>query len=642
MPNQDTNLEQTQITPQKVESNEVDSMQEEQETPTLEGEQEYTQEPTTPSEQDKQAQEEVESSEGDSVEEITEEDTSTEHPESAESEEAPEGEQEYTPEDEDTPEPSDENDEREEILNEDIAPTPPSQSTQDATNLVELASEELKQSGITLEEIIDTPPQIQITTSPYPIDKERLDRLNAFEEKLNNTLADSLSFREHTRLNLEGLSELYKISKDIYSFYEVQISTLLVSNTDTEHLRQEIAQVAVFINQTLETIQTATNTTLTIYKKCEASLDLATQIYTKLDTRAQEMDKTLEAITSIQAQMQDLQELELNFRVLITKGEELRNQINALVPNILNDVKATLLDDKLAYEKELESQKDDYLSQLSAQYAKIQQTIEDFNIDFAKKELKVDESLQRIDTFLADLVIKTQEVATTHAQNIGELSSLSEAKKEEFEEIVRAKKEEYNTYTANLQTLYTEKSDALTAQHTHISTAIKEQESTTLDTITNKRDNTYVEVDNKIETGKGDLSTHYETLQNDLENLWTQYQNRLDSLATGEIAQIKQNMDTIASNLSNYGLSHQRTTFTANGTYTAPEGILYVYAFVQGGTGNGVASSFGSYVSASGGTGGGSQRGQCASGFFKLSPNAKVNVVVGAGGCVIVSTATKV
>ena len=537
--------------------------------------------------------------------------------------------------------------------------TPPqdSNSTQDAKNLVQQATDELKQSGIELEEIIQNPPTIQVTPFPYPIDQDRLDNLNAFEEKLNKALLDSQSFREHTRLNLEGLSELYKISKDIYSFYETQISTLLVANTDTESLRQEVTQTAIFVNQSLETIQNATNTTLSIYKKCEAHLDLATEIYTKLDDRAKEMDNVLSAITSIKEQMQDLQALELSFKVLITKGEELRNQINSLVPNILNEVKTALLTDKENYENELNAQKTTYLQELNTLYAQINQTIQDFNTDYATKELNINEANDRIVQFLEDLDTKVLEVSTTHTTNLQELNDLSTQKQDEFnalntqkrsefEALAQAKTDEYNQHTADLNTLYEEKKNALTTQHTDIANQIDTLKTNTISevnqTLETKRDTTYSEVDTKISTAQGELNATHTTLKSDLESLWEQYRSNLDAIASGEIATIKTTIETIQSNLQNYGLEHTRQTFTSNGTYTAPDNTLYTYVFVQGGTGNGVATSFGSYVSAAGGTGGGSQKGLCSSGMFKINANTSVNVVVGSGGICIVSTARKV
>ena len=527
--------------------------------------------------------------------------------------------------------------------------TPPkqeSQNQQDANNLVQQATDELKQSGIALEDIIDNPPKVQVTPRPYPIDENRKQELENFDNRLDEALSNSINIKEHTRLNLEGLSELFKISKDIYAFYETQISTILISNNNTESLREEIAQIAVFINQTIESIHNTANTTLSIYKKCEQALDTATDIYTKLDTRAKQMNIVLENITSIKEQMQDLQALETSFKVLITKGEELRNQVNAIVPNILSEVKVTLLLDKESYEQDLSSQKDTYIQELTTLYGQINETIEDFNTDFATKELNINEANDRITQFLADLSNKAQEVATTHTKNLQELNNLSTQLKGELETLAQAKTDEYNTHTANLQNLYEEKKNALDTQHTDITNQVNTLKTNTISavntTLESKRDTTYNEVDNKIATAKGDLNTTHTQLKEDLQSLWEQYLNNLNSAAEGEIITIKSTIEQIQSDLQNYGLEHTRNTYTANATYTAPANTLYVYVFVQGGTGNGVASSFGSYVSAAGGSGGGSQKGSCASGFFKINANARVNVVVGQGGVCIVSTARKV
>lgn len=93
------------------------------------------------------------------------------------------------------------------------------------------------------------------------------------------------------------------------------------------------------------------------------------------------------------------------------------------------------------------------------------------------------------------------------------------------------------------------------------------------------------------------------------------------------------------------GNNFKHQSFTSNGTFNKPDNAAYIYVYIQGGTGAsnsasaGDPSSFGSYLSANGGSGstsGAGLKGETKSAMLEVNESS-VPVRVGSGGIVIVS-----
>ncbi|WP_104750186.1 coiled-coil domain-containing protein [Helicobacter cynogastricus] len=117
-----------------------------------------------------------------------------------------------------------------------------------------------------------------------------------------------------------------------------------------------------------------------------------------------------------------------------------------------------------------------------------------------------------------------------------------------------------------------------------------------------------------------------------------------------EIAGLKTLLEQLQAKQTRFGADFKTIIYTQNDTFYTPTTGIYYYVFVQGGSGvdnspqNGAPSSFGQFVSVQGGRGGQTglgQPGSCRAGWFELT-DAQIPVIVGAGGCCVVSWAQRI
>lgn len=132
----------------------------------------------------------------------------------------------------------------------------------------------------------------------------------------------------------------------------------------------------------------------------------------------------------------------------------------------------------------------------------------------------------------------------------------------------------------------------------------------------------------------GGMMYEFEDIKNNMHSAYAEQTHSL--LAT--INQIQNRNVSMGNNFK-----HQ--SFTSNGTFNKPDNTAYIYVYIQGGTGAsnsssaGSPSSFGSYLSANGGSGsisGAGLKGETKSAMVDVKENS-VPVIVGSGGIVIVS-----
>lgn len=483
----------------------------------------------------------------------------------------------------------------------------------------------LKDALSELQNITATAPSVTTpaTENTYPIDEKRMQELISFEEKLENALNASTSIKESTRLNLEGLSELYKISKDIYTFYELQASKLSTITTDAKSLRSEIIQITSYIATSLKSITDTTNTALDIYKQCDNALNQANNTYTRLDLRANELALTLEEINKLKDNVQEIRSLKTIFSELILKGEELKNQINSLVPNILAEVKAELLIDKEKHEEKLQEATTQHLQNINTAYTQTNQTIDEFKEYLRQKELIINNAVQRVENAL-------QELLDAHNSYKREL----EEKKDEHLQALSTHKDNH------AQALESEKTTHLasleTAKNTHL---------TTLET---SKDAHLASLSSHKTTIESELTTHGQGLSQTMESIKDSYLAEIRNDIPAQVAGLTQLCEEIKASNQALGSNFQQRIYTTGGNFSVINGVSQYYVFMRGGTGGtnnsnrGGNTSLGSILTATGGAGnpnGAGQLGESRAGFFTITANQAMTVP--SGGIIIISWATR-
>ena len=518
------------------------------------------------------------------------------------------------------------------------------------------------------------PPNITITPHPYPVDEDRLQELSTLDEKLQQALEDNTTFKEHTRLNLQALRELYKMSLDIYEFYEYQISQLTISNQDYQNLRAQLSVIASYINTTLTDIDTTYKSALGIFQKSETLLDEARREADSIAGDVESVKQTYSLMQDLQSLLPNMQDLHAKIQAIITQASTIRDEINNLAPQILSDMRTTLLSDKESYERELEAKKSEYIALFDEKIAYLNQKLSEFETNWQTYNAKIEECYNRIESFLTDLTTKREEIATTHTQNLAQLESTHtqkleaynqnatektnalstqfEGHKSDLESFSQTKLQEIQTkVTEHTNTLEAKKNEHIstletkTTEHTNTLEAKKNEHISTLETKTTEHTNT---LNIHKENLKNELSTHEQGLANTMTSIKNSYLTEIRNDIPAQVATLTQLCNEIKASNQALGTNYVSKTYTAGGTFSVVSGVNSYYVFVRGGTGGsnsstkGGTTSFGSLLSATGGAGnpnGAGQLGESRAGFVTFTNNQSMTIP--SGGVIIVSYATR-
>ncbi|WP_407379814.1 hypothetical protein, partial [Helicobacter sp.] len=536
-------------------------------------------------------------------------------------------------------------------LEQDQTPTPESapQNTQaqDTTQDSSSSASQDTQPDTTTDTLAQTPPPEQDTsdssiTSPERPSLPDLDttppelpdtsKLDTFQEELQEAIEQNTGVIANTHYTLQGIAQLLEVSKDLWRFYKYHSESLQLSNEQITGLKQALQAISTYINNTLETIANAHTAAQTLFNTTEALLDEAKSEALKIEGNLIAVKDALKKIQELELSLQKITELNAELKANLALAQAMKDEINALVPNILNELKANLLADKEQYERELEAKKDEYAALLDEKLAGLDEKIESFEQDYATKEQAMNDALKALEEFIATLEARKIEFRT------------------EFETYLRDLKAAHDTHAQSLQGAHDTHAQALQdfkEQKQNELESFKAQKQAQLQDFKEQKTTQLTE---HTTTQLGRIERSSQNCQNEIRVFSEDFLREVNAFNSAAILELRELYYAIATNTQQLGNGYQSKSFTASGTFTLVPGVRDYFVFVRGGTGgshNGNAggiSSFGSYASANGGagnSGGAGQRGESKAQFVHIQDEsvASVQVAVASGGVVIVSWA---
>ena len=513
---------------------------------------------------------------------------------------------------------------------------PENTQAQDTTQDSSSSASQDTQPDTTTDTLAQTPPPEQDTsdssiTSPQRPSLPDLDttaptlpdtsKLDTFQEQLQAAIEQNPGVIANTHYTLQGIAALLEISKDLWRFYKYHSESLQLSNEQITTLKESLQAISTYINNTLETIANAHTGAQTLFSTTEALLDEAKAEAIKIEGNLASVKDALKKIQELELSLQKIVELNAQLKANLALAQAMKDEINALVPNILNELKANLLADKEQYEQELEAKKDEYAALLDEKLSGLDEKIESFEQDYTTKEQAMNDALKALEEFIATLEARKVEFRT------------------EFETYLRDLKAAHDTHANALQDFTDQKQNELEsfkAQKQAQLQDFKEQKTTQLTEHTT--------------TQLGRIESSSQNCQNEIRVFSEDFLREVNAFNSAAILELRELYYAIATNTQQLGNGYQSKSFDTSGTFTLVPGVRDYFVFVRGGTGgshNGTAggiSSFGSYASANGGagnSGGAGQRGESKAQFVHIQDEgvASVPVAVASGGVVIVSWA---
>ena len=507
------------------------------------------------------------------------------------------------------------------------------------------------------EPLAPLPPELpQIDTE---LEQETNKKLEAFLQELNKAIETNESVLSNTHFSLQGIAQLLEVSKDIWEFYSYQCANLKLNNEQFNLLKETFNTISVYISNTLKELYTIHNTSLNIFKSTEALLDEAKNGIDSINGDIEIAKETLRQIQNLEQKLESIKTLNATLTATIAQAEAMKNEINALVPNILNEVKAELLREKESHELELEQKKAEFLTIFSEKITLFEQKVTAFNEDFIIKQNHINEMMTELEACFNRL----EEVRDFVRES---LENVENAKNEALQSVANAKSEiedkanecvttMESTKTQVLQSVESTKDNAIEAMNEsktqaenaieNAKTELETQKQTHLNELDSAKDTHLSTLGQATQNHSKSLSDLQVEIQDDFNQMAENMKQELDAVGASQIADLTTIVNEIKSKQTALGHNFQHQNFTANDTFTKPQDAQYFYVFVQGGIGAsfsttaGGVSSFGSLLSANGGSGseqGAGQKGDCKGAFVEIVDET-TPVVVGQGGIVMVS-----
>ena len=532
-------------------------------------------------------------------------------------------------------------------------PQPDTQSPQENTELQPQKPEPIFPN----EPLAPLPPQIpQVDT---PLDKESNAKLEAFLQELHKAIETNESVLSNTHFSLQGIAQLLEVSKDIWEFYSYQCANLKLNNEQFNLLKETFNTISVYISNTLKELYTIHNTSLNIFKSTEALLDEAKNSIDSINGDVEIAKETLNQIQNLEQKLESIKTINATLTATIAQAEAMKNEINALVPNILNEVKAELLREKESHELELEQKKAEFLTIFSEKITLFEQKVTAFNEDFVIKQTHINEMMTELESCFNRL----EEVRDFVRES---LENVENAKNEALQSVANAKSEiedKANECVTTMESAKTQciesvestKDNAIEAMNEskqnaenaieNAKTELEAQKQTHLNELYSAKDTHLSTLGEATQNHSKSLSDLQVEIQDDFNQMAENMKQELDAVGASQIADLTTIVNEIKSKQTALGHNFQHQNFTANGTFTKPQDAQYFYVFVQGGIGAsfsttaGGISSFGALLSANGGSGseqGAGQKGDCKGAFVEIVDET-TPVVVGKGGIVMVS-----
>ena len=391
------------------------------------------------------------------------------------------------------------------------------------------------------------------TQAPQAPDTSKIDE---FKETLEQAITQNEGVLANTHYTLQGIGTLLEISKDLWAFYKYHTEAIQLSSEQLQDFKKSLQTISTYTTQTLETIASSHAAAQRLFTTTEALLDETKREMLKIDDDLQTTKETLKKLQEIELSLPQIRELIAEFRSILTLAEALKQEINALVPNILNEVKANLLADKEQYERELEAKKDEYINLLEQKLSTLDEKIQDFEASYIQKQRTMEDALRRLEEFIATLEAEKVEFRTRFETYMRKLLESKNAHKTELESFKDEKKGEIESF--------------------------KGEKTTQLQAF---KDEKLAEIKAHTLTQKNTLEAHRENTLNDMRIFSENYLQEVNAFSQAQILELRELYYAIATNAQQLGNKYKSQTFTTSQTFTLIDGVRDYFVFVRGGTG---------------------------------------------------------
>lgn len=457
--------------------------------------------------------------------------------------------------------------------------------------------------------ILETAPDNHHTPiSPDSIDIQGID--TEFIKRLDTALEANTTFKEQVYMTLQGVNMLLVSFNNLKGIYADTANSINTTKAQLQTQALDLkAKYEHLHSHTLKLNQYRQDFSSTLRKNAQI-------ITTNVATSKKYYDSIQAIYLQTNSKLQDVLVYKEIIKSTLEKLQTLQSQKIEII-KIAHDI-----DTKL---QEATTLRDSLLNRLDLKFDDIKLGLKSHTLDLGAQLSQAKDNN----------ILEIQQVEAKAQENIGVLVTQIENKLQEFELSFTDKQ-------ANLEL----SNRTLTNTRNEL---IAEKQSFTTQ-LSQAKDNHLLTISQQVESHKQHLNDKTHEHSQFLQQLRDNYKQELDSTAAAEIGLIKKYIQQIQATTTQFGSNFTRVTYTQNATFTPPADGIYYYVFLQGGKGAdnsntpGGITSFGNYLSASGGAGsphGVGLQGACVAGFVEPANTNPINITVGGGGIVIISYTQK-
>ena len=260
-------------------------------------------------------------------------------------------------------------------------------------------------------------PEINLLGIEAVLDEEKLAELEEFKAKLESAITENASVIANTHWTLQGIAQLFDVSKELWAFYGSQISANNSVIKAYAELKAQLASVQDFYSTALESVARLHKTAIRLYNECESALDEAQSLALKVSTDLSDTKSTLSQIQNLLDKLGDFEDTKTELETLLNSADEAKTNLTNLVSSLITEAKAELLASKESYESELESKHKEFLDSLTSRLSDLESKANEITTTLENAQL----------TYISALESKQSEINTEleskHNEYLAELES---------------------------------------------------------------------------------------------------------------------------------------------------------------------------------------------------------------------------
>lgn len=271
-------------------------------------------------------------------------------------------------------------------------------------------------------------------TQPPELPQDDGQKLEALKQEIAQAIKDNAGVIANTHYTLQGIAELLNISDDLFRFYRYHAESIKLSSEQLENLQANLKAITSYINESLKQIADTHASNLQLFSTTEALLDEAKILAQGVQADLEAVRKMLELAEQLESNLAKLESAKLEIQAQLNLAQSMKEQIEALAPNILNEMRTQLLSDKEQYERELESHKSQTLSEIDTRLADFRQKLGELESKLQELEQAQSQASQEIEQAKTQAL---QELEQATTQSKGELTTHQQALKQELEQLIQ-------------------------------------------------------------------------------------------------------------------------------------------------------------------------------------------------------------